>query len=452
MSGMQPRIGSLAQTMTRRTLLLCFAFGWFALLAVQPARAQDDSPLVLVLTADGPLTPAMAEYLRRGIRVAEQRGAEAIVFRLNTPGGNIDLMEAMVQDIRASDIPIIVYVWPRGGIAGSAGTVITMAGHLAVMAPETAIGAASPVGGAGEDLGETIEAKIKEALRAQMRSLMEGRRPPEAISLAEDTIENATAVTAVEALSIGMIDAIAPDLATLLARVDGKTVSTHAGPVTLQTANALTSELSASFIEELLAMLTNPNIVFILLSIGVQAILIELGSPGGWVAGFLGVVCLTLAAYGLGVLEVNWLGLIFLVTAFVLFVLELKAPTHGALTAAGVVTFIVGVLILFNSPGTPRFQQVSVPLVLATGAVVGASFFGVLMFALRAHKSPVRIGQEAVIGRVGVARGEINPTGIVQLGGEQWTAELANGEAGIPAGARVQVVGVEGLRVVVKKI
>jgi membrane-bound serine protease (ClpP class) len=442
-------------TRIRPPLLLFFFLGLLVLTSFfifsPSAFAQDDSPTVLVLTADGPLTPSMVEYLRRGIRTAEQGEMEAIIFRLDTPGGSLDLMDAMVQDIRASSIPIVVYVWPRGGIAGSAGTVITMAGHLAVMAPETAIGAASPVGTGGEELGDSIEAKLKEATRAQIRSLMEGRRPPDAIALAEDTIENATAVTAAEALEIGMIDFIAPDLASLLDQADGMVVTTHAGEHTLNTANALTSELTTSFIEQLLATLTNPNIVFILLTLGVQAILIEIGSPGGWVAGFLGVVCLTLAAYGLGVLEVNWLGLIFLITSFVLFILDIKAPTHGALTAAGVASFIVGALVLFNSPGTPQFQRVSVPLVVASGATIGGIFFGVLIFALRARNAPVQTGKEVLIGRVGTAREAINPTGIIQLRGEQWTAELAEGEAAIPKGTQVQVVSVEGVRVVVRK-
>lgn len=428
--------------------ILLFAF---TLLPTQTSRAQTDSPTVLVLTADGALTPAMEDYLRRGIQTAEQRGMEALVLRLDTPGGSLDLMDAMVQDIRASDVPVIVYVWPRGGIAGSAGTVITMAGHLAVMAPETAIGAASPVGSQGEDLGATISAKLKEATRAQLRSLMEGRRPPAAIALAEDTVENARAVTASEALEVGMIDFIADGLPALLEKADGMTVTTHAGNRTLHTANALTTELTTSFIEELLATLTNPNLVFLLLTLGVQAILIEIGSPGGWVAGFLGVVCLTLAAYGLGVLQVNWLGLIFLVTAFVLFILDIKATAHGALTAAGVASFIVGSLVLFNSPGTPEIQRVSVPLVVGSGITLGGIFFVVLLFVLRARKEPVRTGREALIGRVGTAREDLNPTGIVHLAGEQWTAQLASGEAMIPKGSRVEVVSVEGVRVIVKK-
>ena len=226
---------------------------------------------------------------------------------------------------------------------------------------------------------------------------------------------------------------------------------THAGERTLHTANTLTTELSTSFIEQLLAALTNPNLVFILLTLGVQAILIEISSPGGWVAGFIGVVCLSLAAYGLGVLEVNWLGLIFLITSFVLFVLDIKAPTHGALTAAGVASFIVGALVLFNSPGTPQVQRVSVPLVVGSSLVVGGTFFAFLLFALRAQKAPVRTGQESLLGRVGTTRSELNPTGIVLLGGEQWTAELAEGEEAIPIATRVEVVSVQGVRVVVKK-
>ncbi|MBN1668136.1 MAG: ATP-dependent Clp protease proteolytic subunit, partial [Anaerolineales bacterium] len=158
----------------------------FVLVAFQPAQAQPGGRQVLVLQADGPLTPAMAQYLERGLRIAEQRGAEALVFQLNTPGGSVDLMGEMVAMIRASEVPVLVYVAPRGAMAGSAGTVITLAGHVAAMAPETAIGAASPVGSQGEDLGETIETKLKESLRAQVRALA-ARRGPEAMALAEAT-------------------------------------------------------------------------------------------------------------------------------------------------------------------------------------------------------------------------------------------------------------------------
>jgi membrane-bound serine protease (ClpP class) len=332
-----------------------------------PAGAQSEN-LVVMLSANGPLTPAMAEYLERGIRWAEENDAEAIVLNMDTPGGQTDLMNRMVQAIRASEVPVIVYVEPRGAIAGSAGMVIVLAGHAAAMAPETAIGAASPVGGQGEDLGETIQAKQKEIMKATIRSLAAGRRD-KAIALAEAAIDDAKAASALEALSVGMIDAVVDGTEELFTSLDGYIVQLAIGERVLDLENVTTIEFNPSFIEQFLQTLTNPNIVFILLTIGVQAILIEISSPGGWVAGFIGVVALALGGYGLGVLPVNWFGAIFLVTSFVLFVLDIKAPTHGALTVAGLASFIIGALVLFNSPGTPNFQRVSVPLVIVTGGV-----------------------------------------------------------------------------------
>jgi len=201
----------------------------------------------------------------------------------------------------------------------------------------------------------------------------------------------------------------------------------------------------------LLQVLTDPNIVFLLITVGVQAILIEISSPGGWVAGFIGVVCLALATYGLGVLPVNWFGIIFLVTAFVLFLLDIKAPTHGALTAAGVGALVVGALVLFNSPGTPQFQRVSVPLVIGVSIASAAVFFAILLFAVRAQKAPIRTGQESMAGKTGLARSEIAPHGSVQLAGELWSAELLEGEEPVKMGERVVVVRAEGIRLFVKK-
>ncbi len=426
---------------------------WLFLLLLSiftPAYAQDQAPPVVVLRADGALTPAMKEYLERGLRTAERRGAEALIFELDTPGGSVELMNEMVQIIRASSVPVVVYIAPRGAIAGSAGTVITLAGHAAAMAPETAIGAASPVGSQGEDLGETIQAKQKNILKATARALAEGRGA-EAISLAERTIEDASAASASEALDVGLIDFIAEDRADLLRQLDGFRVKTILGEKTLRTANAEVQTIKPSLIEDLLGVLTNPAIVFLLLTVGVQAILIELSSPGGWVAGFIGVVCISLAAYGLGVLPVNWFGFIFLVTAFVLFVLDIKAPTHGALTAAGVLSLIVGSLVLFNSPSVPSFQRVPVPLIVGTSVATGLIFFFIMIMGVRAQRSPIRMGAESLAGRSGVARSALNPAGLVQLGGEQWSAELAPGEEAVEAGTRVTVVAVQGLKLIVRK-
>ena len=438
-------------TIRRIALLLFILLALVAPVFGGSAAAQDQAPLVLVITAEGPLTPAMLEYLERGVRSAEQRQAELLVFQLNTPGGSIDLMQDMVETIRASRVPVVVYVTPRGAMAGSAGTLITLAGHAAAMAPETAIGAASPVGAQGEDLGETIAAKEKNILKATVRSLAE-RRGAQAVALAESTIESAEAASASEALEAGMVDFIANDLGDLLAQLDGFHVVLLAGERTLETSAAQVDELSISFIEQLLGTLTNPNIVFLLITIGVQAILIEISSPGGWVAGFIGVVCLALATYGLGILPVNWFGIVFLILAFALFVLDIKAPTHGALTAAGVGSLIVGALTLFNSPSVPAFQRVSVPLVVGMSIITGLSFFTILLFALRAQRTPLYMGRESLMGRTGVVRTPLTPVGTVQLASELWTAEPDAGEEHLPPGTRVRVTRLEGVRLFVRKI
>lgn len=415
-----------------------------------PGSAQEAGKPVLVLTAEGPITPSMLGYLERGLTSAEQQNADALIFMLDTPGGSVDLMNEFVQVIRTSTIPVVVYVAPQGAIAGSAGTVITLAGHASAMAPETAIGAASPVSAEGQDLEETIAAKEKNIIKALVRSLAEDRGE-EAIRIAEETIESAHALSASEALEIGLIDFIAADLPDLLARLDGFQVATIDGEVTLETADSSIIPFDPTFIETLLGVLTNPNIVFLLLTVGVQAILIELSSPGGWIAGFIGAVSLALAAYGLGVLPVNWFGLIFLVIAFVLFILDIKAPTHGALTAAGVASLIVGSLVLFNSPGTPSFLRVSVPLVIGVSLATAGIFFAILMIALRAQRAPIRTGQESFIGRTGTARTSLAPFGTVQMAGELWSGELAPGEETIPEGASVEVLDVRGVRVIVRR-
>lgn len=433
---------------TRLIVLLLLAV---ILLAFQPVLAQSDAPFVLVLNAKGAVTPAMREYIKRGLEVADQRNADLVILQLNTPGGDLGTTQEIVTILRESDIPVVVYVAPRGAWAGSAGTIITLAGHAAAMAPETAIGAASPVGGQGEDLSETLQAKAKEITKATVRALAE-RRGPEAVELAEATIETAKAVSSNEALEVGLIDFVAGDLDELLEQLDGFEVQMKDELLTLETSNARTEEVAASFIENLLAILTNPNIVFLLLTIGVQAIFIELGSPGGWVAGFIGAVCLSLAAYGLGVLPVNWFGILFLIISFALFILEIKAPTHGALTAAGIGTFIVGALVLFNSPGTPQFQRVSIPLVILVGLLTGAMFGVIVGFGIRALKAPIRTGQESLAGKTGTAKTAFKGTGQVQLGSELWTAEAAVGSEKIRKGDKVEVVEVKGLRLKVRKI
>jgi membrane-bound serine protease (ClpP class) len=406
---------------------------------------------VVVMRWDGPLNPIWEQHLTRALLAAQNQDASALVIELNTPGGSVILMNLLVQRIRSSPIPVVVYVSPAGAMAASAGTMLTLAGHAAAMAPETAIGAASPVGAQGEDIGATMEAKEKEMLRATVRSLAEWRGQ-KAVDLAEATIETAKAVSVSEALEAGLVDIRARDLNDLIAQLDGRSVRLAGEAFILHTTGASIIEIPQTYIEQLLVVLANPNLVFLLLSIGVQAILIELSSPGGWVAGFVGVVCLALAVYGLGILPVNWFGMIFLIVAFVLFFLEIKAPTHGGMTIAGVTSFIVGALVLFNSQHVPSFQRVSIPLVVGTALFLGAIFMLIMSFAVRAQFAPIRIGDLGnLVGQVGIARGNLAPEGPVQLGSELWTARLIDPRTTVRKGERVEVVAVDGLNLTVRK-
>jgi membrane-bound serine protease (ClpP class) len=429
--------------------LILFAF---ISLATPPVRAQSDAPLALVMTANGPIMPPMREYFKRGIEVAERRGAEVLIVQLNTPGGGVMTTLDMIREIRASKVPVVIYVAPKNAIAGSAGALITVVGHASAMAPETTIGASTPISSSGENLQSDARAKEINAIQAAIRPYVEPRGE-EALVLANSMIAEAKAVTANEALEAKLIDFVADDVEDLLQALDGFTVQLDDGARAIETSNVETVPLNMSFIEQFLLFLTDPNIAFLLLAIGVQAILIEISSPGGWVAGFIGVVCLTLAVYGMGVLPVNWFGIIFLLTAFVLFILDIKAPTHGALTTAGVASFIIGALVLFNSPGVPQFQRVSVPLVVATGFMIGMLFMVMLVYALRALKVPILAGIESLVGKTGTARTTVEGnSGQVQLGSELWSAESADTSESIGKGDRVEVVEVKGLRLKVRKI
>ncbi len=439
------------RTIRRAFILLTLLYAMFSI-AFQSVRAQTGDPLALVMTADGPIMPPMLEYFKRGIQVAERRNAEVLVVQLNTPAGAVMTTLEIIREIRASGVPVIIYVSPKNAIAGSAGAMITVVGHASAMAPETTIGASTPISSTGENLNSDARAKEINSMQAAIRPYVEPRGE-EALVLANAMIAEAKAVTATEALDSGLIDFVADDVEDLLQALDGFTVQMNDGARTLNTSNVETVPLNMSLIEGFLLFLTDPNIAFLLLAIGVQAILIEISSPGGWIAGFIGVVCLTLAVYGMGVLPVNWFGIIFLVTAFVLFLLDIKAPTHGALTTAGVASFIIGALVLFNSPGVPQFQRVSVPLVVATGFVIGLLFMVILMFALRALKVPISAGIESLIGKTGTARSVVEGSGgQVQLGSELWSAETVDAAEPIGKGEKVEVVEVKGLRLKVKKV
>jgi membrane-bound serine protease (ClpP class) len=418
---------------------------WLAVLlaAASGAGAQETARTVYVLEIEGAVTPIMISYIERGIETAERDGAEALVIKLNTPGGQLDLMNEVVQVLLQAGVPTVVYVYPPGAYAASAGTLITLGAHVAAMAPGTTIGAASPVGSQGEDLGETMEAKAKEETKAQARALA-ARRGEEAVAWAESAIEEARAATADEALALGVIDFVARDLNDLLQQMDGFEVEVLHRQVTLNTAGAVAQDVPMTFVEQVLHTITNPTIAFILLTVGVNAILFELSSPGGYAGGIVGAICLLLAFYALGVLPVNYTGLIFIALAFVLFVVD-KAPTHGVLTAGGIVSLVAGALLLFNSP----LYQVSLTAVVSVALATGLFFAFAVAKVVQAQKKPAVTGREGLVGLVAEARTPLNPQGKVFVKGELWDATVVG--APLEAGERVEIVAVEGFHLQVKR-
>jgi membrane-bound serine protease (ClpP class) len=412
--------------------------------------AHADYPYILILEADGPIVPAMQNYIERGLEKAENDHAVLVIIRLDTPGGSVSTTEDIIQDIRGSNVPVVVYVAPRGAMAASAGTLITLAGHVAAMSPETVIGAASPINGDGSDLNETADRKVKEVLTAQARTLAE-RRGPEAVALAERTITDAEAVSATEALQVGLIDYIASNNRELIEQMDGTTIAdVHGRSVTLQLEGLSTRTLGMSLIERLLLMLTDPTIVFTLLSLGILLIILEMRAPGGWLAGVVGATCLVLSLYGLGILPINWLGLVFVGMAFALLVVEIITPhTFGALSTVAAVLIAIGGLILFNNDEVRQFGEISKPVLIGQSLLVAAAGIGSIYFILRVRNQPSMLASDGMIGQTGEVRVPLAPQGMVFVNGELWKAESAEGMH-IPKGESVQIVEIRDLLLWVK--
>lgn len=392
------------------------------LIVLMPLGVGAQGRSVIVLTYDGPVTPAMLAYLERGLAHAEEVDATAVIFMLDTPGGSVDITQDISQAIQQSPVPVIVYVAPARAWAASAGALITLSGHMAVMAPETLIGAASPVDSSGADLPETAQRKAEEALAATARSLA-ARRGDDAVQWAEQIVLSAEAATAEEALELGAVDAIASDIPDLLRQLDGRVVMVGGVEQTLALEDVQVEPFHANVFEQLLGILSNPAVAVILLTLGINAILYELSAPGGYVAGAVGIIALLLAFYSLGTLQANFAGLAFVVVAFALFIIDLKAGTGGALTAAGLVAFVLGVAMLFDS------SYVAVPWGAITGATLAVTLF--VLIALRAiartQRSRPYGGGDALVGMVGSSRSILDPNGMVYLMGAWWEATSEGG-------------------------
>lgn len=435
-----------------KKVMRVIALGLIALAYALPlvARAQSGAH-VNVITVTGAIDIWVEGYVNRGISLSEQDGAQALVILLNTPGGALNATQNITTRMLNARVPVIVFVYPPGAWAGSAGTFITMASHIAAMAPTTTIGAAHPVAAGSEKLEGDERDKIINFTVAMIQNL--ARERGRNAEWAGKAVKESISATAQEALEAQAIDLIANDLNDLLNKVDGKTVKTTAGELTLRTQRVAIHQVEMNFAELILHTIVDPNLALILLQIGLLAIAVELYNPGAILPAVVGGICLVLAFVALGNLPVNWGGVILIIMSVVAFVIDVQANSI-ALTVGAVVMFVLGALLLFTplTPQPPTMPNVSVSpwVILALGGTMTGFFVFVLGAAVRGRKHPVLTGKEALIGATGIALTELAPNGIVRVKGEEWLAEAQ--EASIPQGDEVRVLAVQGLRLkVVKK-
>ena len=397
------------------------------LLAMLPSvvYAQAAGPTIDVLHAEGTINPVLVDYIERGIEQAEEEDATALIIQLDTPGGLLYSTEEIVVMIMNADVPIIVYVSPKGAWAASAGVFITLSAHIAAMTPGTTIGAAHPVSIGDEEISEEEMEKITEFSAKWIQTIAEDRgRNAEEARLA---VTESKSFTDVEALNYNLIDLRADTLESLISQIDGWQITMPDGSVvTINTQGATVKDINMSAIEGFLYAITDPNIAYILLSLAILGITVEIFNPGLIFPGVFGAISGLMAFYSLGMLPVNYAGILLMMLAFGLFVAEAFTPTFGLLTAGGITSLVIGSLILFK--GGPLFQ-VNIGLII----VVAVCFAGFLAFVVNrvvaAHRRQAATGREELLGKTATVRTALNPEGTVLHEGEIWTAVLDKGQA-----------------------
>ncbi|OQW33109.1 MAG: serine protease [Nitrospira sp. SG-bin1] len=411
-------------------LVLCL------MLLTCPALAED----IIVANYEGVINPVAAEYLHDALALAQSSSAQALILKLDTPGGLDTSMRLMIKDMTASSIPVIVFVAPSGGRAASAGVFITMAAHVAAMAPGTNIGAAHPVAMGGGEMDNTMKEKVENDAVAYIKSIAEQRGRN--VSWAEDAVRKSVSVTEQEALKLRIIDVIAEDIPTLLKYLQGRTIALPHGSITLPKETATLREFPMGTRLELLKILSDPNIAYLLMSIGTIGIMAELYSPGAILPGIIGAISLILAFYSLQSLPVNYAGALLVVLGVVFLLLEISVTSYGLLALGGVAAMTLGGLLLIKSDAP--YLQVSLSFLLPTVMTLG-SLIGIIAWtAVKSTRGRPVTGAEGMIGSIGIAKTDLNPRGQITLHGEIWEAVS---HAPIRQGEPAEVLGIEGLTV-----
>ena len=416
-------------------------------LLVVEAACFSQGDQIIVLNVDGAIHPACADYIHVGIEHAKETGAGCIVIALNTPGGLLKSTRVIVSEFLSSEIPIIVFVSPSGSQAASAGVFITLAAHIAAMAPGTNIGAAHPVSLLGQQDSVMMEKATNDAA-AFIRTISEKR--DRNIQWAEDAVRKSLSITETEALQENVIDTIANNLNMLLEMIDGMEIETTSGLKTLNTREAEVTELAMTFSQRLLSILSDPNLAYLLMIFGFYGIFFELYSPGAIFPGVIGGICLILAFYSMNTLPVNYAGLALIILAIILFILEIKIVSHGVLTIGGVIAMFLGSVMLIDKESFLDAMDISLELIILIVVLTAAFFLFAITFGIKAQQKKVTTGHEGIIGEKGIVLTNLSPFGQVLVHGEIWRCESLDGE--IKKGASVSIIGIENLNLKVKKI
>ena len=422
----------------------CFVFLSLAILGMpglgSPGLAMAENE-VFIIELEGPINPGTAMYVTRGLEKAVKQGAGLAILRLDTPGGLASSMRTIMKAMLNSPIPIAVWVGPSGAGAASAGVMVTVAAHIASMAPGTNIGAAHPVTAGGKDIDKTMSEKVVNDMAAYARGIAEDKgRNGEWV---EKAIRESVSITADEALENNVIDLVAKDIDDLLQKIDGKEIRVSGRKVTLKTAGLKKTYFRPGWRDRVLKTISDPNIAYILMMIGLAGLYFELSHPGAIFPGVIGAISLILAFFSFQTLPVNYAGLILITLAIIFFIAEVKVTSYGILSIGGLISLTLGSIMLFED------VSVSLKLMLPTILLVGGFFVVVASLAFRAYRARPMSGSDGLMGEVGLVKERIDPEGLIFVHGEYWRAKA--GER-VEPGEKVEVEGVDGLILSVKKI
>jgi membrane-bound serine protease (ClpP class) len=405
---------------------------------------------VVSITVDGSINPASASYIQRGIKKAEKENAQCLILNLNTPGGLLKSTRVIVGAIMEAKVPVVVYVNPPGAHAGSAGVFITMAAHVAVMAPATNIGAAHPVAGGGAVMDSTMNRKSTNDAVAFIRTIAEKRNRN--AEWAEQAVRQSESITGIIAVQKKVVDLVATSTKELLKELDGRTIQLSRTTVTMKTATASVDEVGMTLGEKLLNIFSDPNLAYILLMIGFYGLLFELYNPGAIFPGVAGVIGLILGLYALHALPVNYAGLALILFGIILLILEIKITSYGLLTVGGVASLVLGSLMLIKEDPTFPLLKISLTLILTTVGLTVLFFLFILGAGIKAQRAKPVTGVEGIIGETGVVLNDLDPVGSVRVHGEIWEASPKSSTDKIEAGALIRVLEEKNFRLTVERV